>query len=126
MPARRSRRTASTDPPVKAAQLAMAVPQVVAHRVARMAMAGPLPPPRGRREFHRMGAEKATAFVESWGAMAAEAARANQALVGAMAQMFWAPWLGGRTPARAVADQMQSAALGILDKGMAPVHRKAV
>jgi hypothetical protein len=52
--------------------LGLAVPQVVAHRVARMALAGLSPSMRDRREFHRMGAEKVAAFYESWNAMLLE------------------------------------------------------
>ncbi|MFD2837766.1 hypothetical protein ACFS3C_18085 [Azotobacter vinelandii] len=40
-------------------ELAMAVPLVVAQRMARMAMAGTAPTARDRREFQLMGAEKA-------------------------------------------------------------------
>jgi hypothetical protein len=64
---------------VKAAELAFAVPQVVAHRVARMAIAGPKPSARDRKEFARMVAEQNAAFGESFNAMAAQAVRADQA-----------------------------------------------
>ena len=36
---------------VKGAELAMATPQVVAHRMARMVLAGPNPSPRDRQEL---------------------------------------------------------------------------
>jgi hypothetical protein len=41
-----------------------------------------------------------------------------------LVRSFWAP-ASRRKPA-SVAWQVQSAAMGVLDKGLAPVHRKAV
>ena len=111
---------------VKAAELAFAVPQVVAHRVTRMAIASPSLSARDKKEFEGMSAEKTVAFSESWNAMALEAIRANQTLAASLFRSFWSPWLRGRPSASTVTAQMQSAALGILGKGMAPVHRKAV
>ncbi len=102
--------------------LSMAVPQVVAHRVGRMAAAGATPSARDRREFVRMGAEKVAAFYESWAAMGLAALHAQQSLWRAV---LGAPWLGvaGRLPSSAaLADQT----LRILAQGLAPVHRRAV
>ena len=60
-----SRRKHKTKPLIaKAAELAFAAPQVVAHRVTRMAIAGPSLSERDRKEFQRMGAEKTAAFSE--------------------------------------------------------------
>ena len=109
----------------KAVELSLAVPQVVAHRVARMASAGPLPSQRDRREFQRMGAEKVTAFTQAWNAMAMQAVRANQALAATWMRTLWTPpWRAGKLPPSAAA-QWQSAALGVIEKGIAPVHRTA-
>ena len=69
-----------------------------------------------------MSAEKTAAFTESWNAMNRQAIRANHALAMSFFRSFWK----GGPSASAVAAQMQSAALGVLGKGMAPVHRKAV
>jgi len=124
MPARRSRNSLSVA--TKAAELALAVPQVVAHRVTRMAIAGPSPSKRDRKEFVLMVAEKNAAFHESWNAMAAQAFRANQALAATFIQSMWSPSIRRKPSANAVATQFQSAALGILGKGLGPVHRKAV
>ena len=49
----------------QATELAFAVPQVIAHRVARMMLAGPNPSTTDRREFHLMNSEKLAAFNES-------------------------------------------------------------
>jgi hypothetical protein len=124
MPSRRKRKTTSLI--VKAAELAFAVPQVVAHRVTRMAIAGPSLSERDRKEFKRMGAEKTAAFSESWNAMTMQAFRANQALAASFLRSFWSPSRSGMPSASAVAAQLHGAALGVLGKGMSPVHRKAV
>ena len=124
MPSRRTRKTQSLV--AKAAELAFAVPQVVAHRVTRMALAGPTPSARDRKEFQRMSAEKAAAFSESWNAMTVQALHAHQALAASFFRAFWSPSLKGRPSASVVAAQWQSATLSILGKGMAPLHRTAV
>jgi hypothetical protein len=111
---------------IKAAELAFAVPQVVAHRVTRMALASPKLSPRDRKEFERMVAEKNAAFGESWRAMATQAALANQALAASFFQSLLSVSRGRKPSAAAAASQFHKAALGVLGKGLAPVHRKAV
>ena len=113
------RRRSSSTLAAQSAALAVAVPQVVAHRLTRLALAGPKPSARDRREFHRMGAEKITAFQESWYAMAAESWRIQMQV----AQSFWFPWLAA---GRARAWPAQRAARAILGRGLAPVRRRAV
>lgn len=123
MPVRSTRKAKSIA--TKSAELALAVPLVVAHRVARMANAGPTPSARDMKEFNRMVAEKGAVFAQAWQAMATQAVLANQAMVFSFARSFWP--MSGRgkiTPAK-VAAQLQGAALGVLGKGLAPVHRKA-
>jgi len=83
--------------------LAFAVPQVVAHRMARMAMAGSTPSARDRREFYRMGTEKVAAFNEAWAAMAMQT------------------WLSLWFPTH-----LSNAALDILGKGITSIRRRAV
>jgi hypothetical protein len=88
----------------RSAALAFAVPEVIARRALRM----------DRKEFHRMGAEKFFAFGESWNAMLTQAFVENQKLMMSM----WVPWFAPRSsPA--------SAMLNVLDKGMAPIQRRA-
>lgn len=110
---------------VKTAELAFAVPQVVAHRVARMALSGPEPSARDRKEFTRMVAEKNVAFAESWLAMSTQAALANQALATSFFRSFLGAARGKQPSVVRSAAQVQKAALGVLGKGLAPVHRKA-
>ena len=111
---------------VQTAELAAAVPQVMAHRVTRMALAGAMPSERDRKEFKLMSDEKTAAFAESWVAMSTQAVVASQALGLSMFRSMWAPALGRKPSVGALSAQMQNAALGVLGKGMAPVHRKAV
>ena len=110
----------------KAAELALAVPQVVAHRVTRMAMAGPTLSDRDRKEFQLMVKEKETAFAQAWNAMAVQSVRASQALTASYFRSMWSLPTKRKTSAAAAASQLQNAAFGILGKGLAPVHRKAV
>jgi len=99
-------------------ELSLAAPQVVAHRVARMATASMSPTlsDRDRREFTRMGAEKLQAMQESWVAMGLQAWRAQftfaQAWMSSLMRMSTLPWMR-------VSSQVMGA-------GMAPVHRRAV
>jgi hypothetical protein len=88
----------------QAAELSVAVPHVMAHRFARMALSGPLPSARDRREFQRMYTEKTLALTESWNAMALQMLRANQ-------QIAFSP---------------MQAALEVAAIAMAPFHRRAV
>ncbi len=113
----------------KFTELGMATLQVMAHRVARMAKAGPMPSARDQAEFQRMWTEKSSAFVESWQAMTAQAVQQQQAAALAMASSWFNPmaWLTG--PSRAwvpSAGQAASKTLDIMNAGLSPVHRKAV
>ncbi len=111
----------------KATELGLAVPQVVGHRLARLASAGPLPSARDAREFRLMGVEKIGAFGESWFAMSMAIWQANLSLGSSMMAMMVAPWLGG-SPARArrqLARHWQSTMVDALDKGFEPIHRTA-
>ena len=87
--------------------LALAVPEVIGHRMMRMWLAGTSPSARDRREFHLMGAEKAAAFQQSWLAMSMEAWR--------MALRFWWSPLSWQ---RNVGPAMMS-------RGLAPIRRRA-
>ncbi len=73
-----------------------------------------------------MVAEKGTAFQDAYKAMFEQSLRANQALVSSFLQSVWAPSAKGRPSAAKTASQLHGAALGVLGKGLGPVHRKAV
>lgn len=110
----------------KAAELAVAVPQVVAHRVTRMALAGPSLSERDRKEFELMGSEKAAAFMASMNAMSAHAVGANQAFAASLLQSLWSPSPRSGQSLSTAAARLHRAALGMFNEGMDPVHRKAV
>ena len=119
-----ARRRPSTSLSAKTAELALAVPQVVAHRLLRMAHAGPHLSARDRKEFARMIAEKNSAFGESWNAMALQSQRAFAAALALAAT----PTRSTRASpaAHALTTQLHEATLAVIGKGLAPVHRRAV
>lgn len=121
MAIRRTRKSKSIV--VKSMELAMAVPQVVAHRVTRMALVGPKLSERDRREFQMMVNEKNAVFAQAWGDMAVQALRANQAFTASVLCSFFTLSSYKKLSA---ASQVQNAAMRVLGKGLAPVHRKAV
>jgi hypothetical protein len=121
---RRTRRTTALA--AQAIDLGLAVPQVVAHRLAQMALAGASPSARDRKEFHRMGAEKIVAFSQSWNAMTMHAILASQQLAFSFMQSFWFPWSRPRSFAGSASTLLQGATLAMLGKGMAPIRRHAV
>lgn len=104
MPTRRRRSKALA---AQTVDLAFAVPQVIAHRAARMA---------DQQEMHRMGTEKFVAFGEAWTAMALEAWLANQKFALTFMQSALLPGT----------QQLNKAALDILASGMTPIRRRAV
>jgi hypothetical protein len=117
-------RTRSRSLTTKAIEISLAVPQVVAHRVTRMALAGPVPSDRDRREFKLMIDEKHSAFVQAWSNMSIQALRANQAIAASMLRSLLRPWTVAS--AASVAAQVQASMVDVLSTGLAPVHRKAM
>ena len=121
-----TRRPPKTPPLARqAAERAVAVPQVIAHRLTRLALAGPAPSARDRQEFRRMGAEKAAAFAESWNAMATGMLEANQTLMASFMRGFWSA-SGAQRSAASATRRVGRAVTGIVQKGLAPAHRCAV
>jgi hypothetical protein len=121
---RRNRRSPSLA--TQTVALAAAVPQVVAQRVIRMALAGPNPTARDRREFQLMGAEKVAAFYESWNAMYVQALRIQLDVAASVLRSVWFPWAHARPFAPLSNTDVSRSALAVLGKGMAPVRRRAV
>ena len=110
----------------KSTQLALAAPQVIAHRMSRIAMAGGNFADHDVQELARMGSEKQTAFIASWNAMALQALRHQNAFMLAWFQAAWMPWFRWGISPTSVATKLQSAAVATLLSGMGPVHRTAV
>ena len=94
-------------------ELAVAVPLVMAERIARMVLAGPFPSEHDTAEFNRMYAEKVSAFTDSWFAMTSAVIAANRDL----AASFFRPFdpLSHNT--------MQVAMSRVIGRGLAPFHR---
>ncbi len=125
-----SSRRKATRLSAQASELMLAAPQVVAHRLGRMAVAGHKPSAEDQREFHRMGAEKLAAFGEAWQAMALQMLKSNQLLAAALMRSGW-PTRGvgcgaNVAPLMQAAAAWQQATLDVLGQGIRPVHRRAV
>ena len=75
---RRSRRSSNTRSVTRMVELAVAAPQVIATRSARMLAAGANPGVADRAEFSKMWTEKGQAFWESLFAMGVQMVRINQ------------------------------------------------
>jgi hypothetical protein len=112
---KRTRKASSTA--IKLAELGVAAPQVIAHRLTRMALAGPTISARDRKEFTGMVVEKQAAVAQAWTAMFAEGVR--------LQQQFALSLFMGATP-RQHAARAKSAASRIASIGVTPFHRKAV
>jgi hypothetical protein len=110
--------------PLQALEFSIAAPQVLTHRLARLAFAGPAPSARDRIEFQRMGSEKAAAFYESWNAMLIHCLRVQQAML--------LPWFAsaGRVPNLTEPARQWIAlwthAMDGLAASAAPFHRRVV
>lgn len=107
--------------PTLASEVAYAAPQVITHRLTRMALAGANPSARDQREFYRMGAEKVEAFYESWSAMLLQTLQINQRLWCSV----WFPWMV-QASSKSPVEQLEQAATQILTSGIKPVHKRAV
>ena len=128
---KRSRRAGSI---VKATELAIAAPQVVAIRTARMLAAGAHPGAADRAELSRMYTEKVQAFWESMFAMGAQVVRTNQDCARTAALQWWRLWttplhaslpraagvVTGTTPRR-----RQRAMSRLAEAALTPVHKRA-
>jgi hypothetical protein len=99
--------------------LSLAAPQVVAHRMGRMARSsGSL---ADQAEFMQMGTEKVAAFYESWAAMWGAMWRAQQALALQSVQSS----LRAARPVWPTQQALSRHVLDVLADGLAPVHRRA-
>ena len=102
-------------------ELALAVPQVIGHRLLGMAAMNGKPSLREQREFDRMISEKTAAFSDAWTDMAVKSFEVNQQLASA----FLRSWLAYTPPSARHAKQLQRAALDVLAAGIAPLHKRA-
>lgn len=124
MPRRRRRKSRSLA--AQTFELGIAAPQVIAHRLARMATAGASPSARDSAEFHRMGIEKIVAANEAWTAMAAQTFLENQKFALTLMQSLWFPWMRRTPTVKSVSRQLNRTAARVAGTGMAPIRRRAV
>ena len=115
---------------VKAAELSLAAPRVMALRTARMLAAGAEPSARERRELSRMAWEKTAAWQESVHAMAAQVYKAQVQWNLGVLRLWWTwcttPWplLAARPGYRIVHGRLERSLAQVIDRGLAPVHRR--
>ena len=131
----------------KTLEMMLASAQVIGHRTGRMAMAGPAPNARDRREFALMGQEKIEAGAQSAQAMAAHMMSMSQPW-GALAfrhllrnSAAFMSVASSRTPTQLIARQaalaraVAQSAISMADvsksttklahRGLKPIHAKA-
>lgn len=107
-------------------ELSMAVPQVMAERLTRMAFSGLNPSKRDHDEFVLMGSEKVLAFQQSWAAMWAQAWQSQAALADSLTRSSLAMVSGRPGEASDLLLQVPGAAAEVLSAGLAPLHGKTV
>lgn len=113
------RSTKSRSTGQKLAELSVAAPQVVAHRVTRMALASPTKlSKRDQKEFSGMVKEKQVAFAQSWWTLCVEMGKAQQA--------FALSFLRGPAAVSGQLKRMPGTLERISSKTVAPIHSKAV
>ena len=111
----------------RSAEMFLASGQVIAQRTQRMALAGPTPNARDRREFARMGSEKVDAARASATAMSQQLMTMPWNLV----LPWWQGVVTARTPAQALEagtrgmTQASKAGARLASRGLAPVHARA-
>ena len=95
--------------------ISKAAPQVINHRLTRMALSGPVLSHRDQQEFTRMVVEKQVAFSQAWLNMGSEMFKLQQQLCLAWVRNPWT-W-----SAKLPAATDRAAA-----KSLAPIRKKAV
>ena len=137
----RTKRRTKKGASAKLVELAIAAPQVVAIRTARMLAAGAHPGPADRVEFSRMHTEKAQAFWESMLAMSTQMVRTHIDYGSRAVTQWWrtwasVPWIAARTlvpgttalprrTGRVTLAKQQRVVSKIVEAGVGPVHKRA-
>ena len=122
-------RTSTTLPGSAAAakwgEIAWGAGPVIAHRLTRLALAGPVPTARDQREFHTMVAEKPRAMAQAAQAMWAEALSQQWRLTTGWWQTMArsGPWWWWQAPG-AMGQAWARAAEQVAKSGLKPVHQR--
>ncbi|CAA6822988.1 MAG: Unknown protein [uncultured Thiotrichaceae bacterium] len=107
------------------ADLIVASPQVITHRINQMALAPFTLSPVAMQEIYTMTTEKVLATQQSWLAMSTEITTLNQRYINSMLSSFWTPW--AKQPSDTIsALDYQRESLRALNKGVAPIRDTAV
>ena len=109
--------------------MSWAAPQIIALRTLGMLAGGAFPHAPQRRENVRMGAEKLEAYTDAVIAMNAQLARSNVELMTYLVRQWWKSWLQPGSMfslTTTLQRHWRDAALSVADKGVSPVHRRAV
>ena len=104
---------------VKLWQLAAVAPMVIGYRLTAVALAGPEPGARDRREFNRMGQEKIDAWYEAAQATGMRLVHANMAMAALVLRSAW----GG---APALANGFTKLSSDLLADAVTPYHRRVL
>lgn len=107
---------------VKMWQLATIAPMVIGYRLAGMAVAGPQPAARDRKEVARMGQEKFDAWHEAAQATGMRVVEANMAMATLLLGQVW----GGSPAPAAVASRLTRLSSDLLADTLAPYHRRVL
>lgn len=121
----RRRRNPSQRLAAQSVELALAAPQVVMHRLTRLASAGRSPSTSDRREFARMGSEKVWAFHQSGAAFWTQVLRLQLQWSQSLLAMGLALMFGAR-PRGPSSRAVRDAAARLASAGLAPLHVTAV
>jgi hypothetical protein len=107
-------------------ELSMAAPQVIAHRVARIARAGARPTAADRKEILRMSSEKMVSFYQGWSALWMHAFVAQVQFATAMSASALGGSGGKRNSLGRPFAELPAVMARILSAGIAPIHTRAV
>ncbi len=110
--------------PIQSIELAMAAPQVVAHRLIRLSSVQPSSD--AYHECYRMWSEKVVGFGESWNAMFFEVIRYQQKMLTTVAANWLTPWMVPHAVVKSAIVQTPLAGEEMARKGLTPIQRKAV
>lgn len=108
------------------AQLAVAAPIVIAHRMMRMAQTGVSPSADDRREMNRMSEEKFDAFTESWNGTTMGMTLAYMNFGLDLMHLAWSPWARTGGLMKAAALRFGEATRTSMQGSLAPIRRRAV